>query len=114
MPLKVEKNKITVATIDMAQMRNAALILGSGVLVASTRTILPGFASTVLESYNFTQRTASFSHSSGVSTFQTLVSNGGSAFKTEVSSGDSGFPAGLPWFIQTVEVRTFSRSSPGL
>ncbi|GBN93936.1 hypothetical protein AVEN_251360-1 [Araneus ventricosus] len=80
MPLKVEKNKLTVETSDMAQMRDAALILESDALVASTGTILRGFASTKLESL--------ISHSSGVSPFQTVVSSGGSGS----GQGSPGFP----------------------
>ncbi|GBL81171.1 hypothetical protein AVEN_120023-1 [Araneus ventricosus] len=100
MPLKVEQNKLTVATLDTAQMRNAALILESEALVASMRTILRGFASIILESL--------ISHSSGVSPFQTVVISGGTLFQTVVSSDGTPFRAGLPWLLQTVEVRTIS------
>ncbi|GBO39571.1 hypothetical protein AVEN_162125-1 [Araneus ventricosus] len=133
MLLKVEENKLTVAKLDIAQMRNAALILESEALVASTRTILRGFASTILESL--------ISHSSGVFPFQTLVSSGGTPFQTVVSiggtpfqtvvssggtpfqtvvsssgtpfetvvsSGGTPFRAGHPWFLQTVEIHTLS------
>ncbi|GBM73156.1 hypothetical protein AVEN_30045-1 [Araneus ventricosus] len=96
MPLKVEKNKLTVATLDMAQMRNAALILESEALVASTRP----HNSPRLCLHN------SCSHSSGVSPL--VVSSGGTPFPKVVSSGGSGIRAGLPWFLQTVEVRKLS------
>ncbi|GBM54087.1 hypothetical protein AVEN_247701-1 [Araneus ventricosus] len=43
MPLKVEKNKLTVATLDIAQMRNAAPILESEALVTSARKVKSGF-----------------------------------------------------------------------
>ncbi|GBN68501.1 hypothetical protein AVEN_111523-1, partial [Araneus ventricosus] len=74
MPLEAGKNKLTVATLDMAQMRNAAPILESEALVTSTRTPKFKIFEALPPQFLFREQwllvESLLSHGSGVSPFQ--------------------------------------------
>ncbi|GBL99640.1 hypothetical protein AVEN_68889-1 [Araneus ventricosus] len=108
MPLKVEKNKLTVATLDMAQMRNAAPILESEALVTSTRTHNLQFFEALPPQFLFRQqwrlvaallpkwwrlcfKSGGGSASKVVASFRSQAfSSGGTGFRAVVSNSGSG------------------------